>query len=121
MEKKDKIVDRSFDFAVRIIKLCQYLSARDRINSVLCGQLLRCGTSIGANVEEAQAAQSKADFIAKMSIARKEARETCYWLRLMVASELVELNLLESILQESEEIISILTAIVKTAQQRQGK
>jgi len=82
-----KITDRSFEFAVRVVKLCKYLEAQDRVSRTLANQLLRSGTSIGANVEEAQAGQSKADFIAKMSIARKEARETHYWLRLLKESE----------------------------------
>ena len=79
---------------------------------------MRSGTSIGANVEEAQAGQSKADFIAKMSIARKEARETHYWLRLLRESEIVTEGQLFEIIKDVDEIIRILTAIVKTSQTR---
>ena len=81
MEKKNEILDLSFDFALEIIKLVKYLKSKKEF--VLSNQLLRSGTSIGANVSEAQAAQSTKDFISKMSIASKKARETEYWLRLL--------------------------------------
>jgi len=80
--------------------------------SILSKQLLRSGTSVGANVEEAQAGQSKADFISKMSIALKEARETNYWLRLIEASEMVKSEKIAEIKKESEEIKKILAAII---------
>ncbi len=84
------ITKRSFDFALRVIKLCQFLSKKYSLESnVLAKQLLRSATSIGANVEEAQAGQSRSDFIHKMAIALKEARETNYWLRLLEASEIL--------------------------------
>lgn len=118
LSSQNSIVDRSFSFAVRVVKLCKYLENQDRVSRTLANQLLRSGTSIGANVEEAQAGQSKADFIAKMSIARKEARETHYWLRLLEESEIVPESQLSEIVQEADEIIRILTAIVKTAQAR---
>lgn len=113
-----KITERSFSFAVRVVKLCRFLEKQDRVSRTLANQLLRSGTSIGANVEEAQAGQSKADFIAKMSIARKEARETHYWLRLLKESEIVPESQLSEIVQEADEIIRILTAIVKTSKTR---
>lgn len=116
MSAELKIQERSFLFAVRIVRLCQFLEKQDRVSRTLANQLLRSGTSVGANIEEAQAGQSKADFIAKMSIARKEARETHYWLRLMKESKLLSDSQLSEILQESEEIVRILTSIVKTAQ-----
>lgn len=112
-----KITDRAFRFAVRIIRLCQYLEKKDRVSRTLANQLLRSGTSIGANAEEAQAGQSKADFIAKMSISRKESRETLYWLKLLKATDLVDANMIAEIIQESDELVRILTSIVKTAQQ----
>jgi len=115
---QNSIVERSFAFAVRVVKLCRFLEKQDRVSRTLANQLLRSGTSIGANTEEAQAGQSKADFIAKMSIARKEARETHYWLRLLKESESVLESQLSEIIQEADEIIRILTAIVKTAQTR---
>ena len=81
------IVEKSFDFAVRIVNLCKHLR-RNKKEFVLSKQVLRCGTSIGANVAEAQRGQSRADFAAKMNIALKEANETQYWLRLLFCWEL---------------------------------
>ncbi|MEA2011465.1 MAG: four helix bundle protein [Verrucomicrobiota bacterium] len=116
MNAELKIGDRTFEFAVRIIRLCQYLEKKDRVSLTLANQLLRSGTSIGANAEEAQAGQSKADFIAKMSISRKEARETLYWLKLLKATKLVDENMISEIIKESDELVRILTSIVKSAQ-----
>ena len=116
MNAELKITDRTFEYAIRIIRLCQYLEKQDRVSRTLANQLLRSGTSIGANTEEAQAGQSKADFIAKMSIARKESRETLYWLRLLKATELVGGKMISEIIKESDEIVRILTSIVKSAQ-----
>lgn len=118
MSAELKITERSFSFSVRIVRLCRFLEKQGRVSRTLADQLLRSGTSIGANVEEAQAGQSKADFIAKMSIARKEARETHYWLRLLKESEIVPDSQLFEIIKEADEIIRILTAIVKTSQKR---
>jgi four helix bundle protein len=81
-EKPADIGDRTFLFALRIVKLCMRLSEKPGVGRTLGNQLLRAGTSIGANVEEGRAAQSRADFISKNNIALKEARETRYWLRL---------------------------------------
>ncbi|HOG50987.1 MAG TPA: four helix bundle protein [Lentisphaeria bacterium] len=113
-----KITERSFQFAVQIVRLCQFLEKQDRVSRTLAFQLLRSGTSIGANIEEAQAGQSKADFAAKMSIAHKEARETHYWLKLLIASEIVAEARLSELLQEADELVRILTSIVKSAQTR---
>jgi four helix bundle protein len=110
------IVERSFEFAVRVVRLCRFLDEQDRVSRTLANQLLRAGTSIGANIEEAQAGQSKADFTAKMAIARKEARETLYWLRLLKAAEIVESEKLNEITKEADELVRILTSIVKTSQ-----
>ena len=110
------IVERSFAFAVRVVRLCRFVEAQDRVSRTLANQLLRAGTSIGANIEEAQAGQSKADFTAKMAIARKEARETLYWLRLLKAAEIVESEKLNEITKEADELVRILTSIVKTSQ-----
>lgn len=110
--QSQKIVERSFDFAIRIIKLCQHLDERPGVGRVLMPQILRSGTSIVANVEEAQAGQSRADFISKMSIALKEARETHIRLRLLAAAQVVASRRLGPILQESDEIMRILGAIV---------
>ncbi len=113
---QNSILERSFEFAVRIVKLCRFLEKQDRVSRTLANQLLRSGTSVGANIEEAQAGQSKSDFIAKMSISRKEARETLYWLRLLKESDSVEADKLSEILKEADELVRILTAIVKSAQ-----
>ena len=108
------IETKSFDFAVRIVKMCRYL-AEEKKEHVLSKQLLRSGTSIGANVAEAERGQSRADFVAKMTIALKEANETYYWLRLIYKTDLINEKAFRSMENEIKEIISILTAICKTA------
>jgi four helix bundle protein len=115
-EKKPKdIQERTFVFAVRIVRLCQYLDKQLGIERAIIKQLLRSGTSIGANMEEAQAGQSKADFISKCSIALKEARETHYWLRVLIASEAVPAGRVSEILGEAQEIKRIIGAIIVSA------
>jgi four helix bundle protein len=113
MKKENIILEKSFDFSLQIIELYKKLIAEKEF--VISRQLLRCGTSIGANVEEATAAISKRDFIAKMAIASKESRETRYWLRLLEKSGLVNVPVSEE-LNQVEHIINIITAIVKTSQ-----
>ncbi len=115
--KDNIILDKSFNFAIRVVKLYKYL-CDDKKEYVLSKQLLRSGTSIGANINEAQAGQSKADFIAKMSIASKEARETKYWIDLLIKTDYLNLSEshVQSLLQEIEEIIKLLTSIVKSSQ-----
>lgn len=110
---KSDIPDRTFEFAKRVLKLCQVLDEKPGISRTLANQLLRSGTSIGANVEEGQASQSEADFISKYSIACKEARETHYWLRLLAASELIKHERLTELETECNELIAILTSIIK--------
>ncbi len=107
------IKDKSFDFALDIINL--YKKLKENYEFILSKQLLRAGTSIGANVAEAGAAQSKKEFITKMSIASKEARETKYWLQLLKQSKIVKIDY-DKLLTEIDEIVSILTKIVKTSQ-----
>jgi len=110
--KRSLIREESYSFALNIIWLYRCLVSRNEF--VISKQVLKSGTSIGANVEEALAGQSRADFLSKMSIASKEARETNYWLRLLRDSGLsLEGEVLE-ILTESERILKMLTAIVKT-------
>ena len=104
---------RTFRFATRIVKLCQALDSTPGVSRTLANQLLRSGTSIGANIEEANGSQSRADFIAKMYIACKEARETHYWLRLLSATEIVPKSRLKEITEESNQLVAILTSIVK--------
>jgi four helix bundle protein len=112
--KKKVILDKSFNFSLDMISLYRNLSSNKEY--VLSKQVLRSGTSIGANIEEASAAQSRRDFISKMSIASKEARETRYWLKLLDRSQIVSNNY-QPYLEEIEQIIRILTTIVKTSQQ----
>ncbi|MDC0088214.1 four helix bundle protein [Akkermansiaceae bacterium] len=109
------ITRRTFDFSVRIVKLCQVLDQTPGTNRTISNQLLRCGTSIGANVEEAQAGQSKPDFISKLSIACKEARETLYWLRILSETHILPASKMEPITSESNELVAILTSIIKNA------
>jgi four helix bundle protein len=112
--KRDNLIqDKTFNFSLMIIELYKKLVTSKEF--IISKQLLRSGTSIGANVEEALAGQTKKDFIAKMSVASKESRETNYWLRLLQASNLVNLSY-EKYLSEINEIINILTDIVKTSQ-----
>ena len=110
---KRDLPERTFEFARRVVKLCQVLDQTPGVSRTLANQLLRSGTSVGANVEEGQASQSRADFIAKYSIACKEARETHYWLRLLYASEIVAKPKLEVLLDEANQLVAILTSIIK--------
>jgi len=112
-----EIQERTFEFAIRIVKLCQYLDEKPGVKRILSNQLLRSGTSVGANIEEAQAGQSRADFLSKMSIASKEARETLYWLKLLEKAELISCDRLQDLKQEADEIVRILTSIVKATKQ----
>lgn len=111
--KENLVKTKSFEFALEAIQLYKLLLSKNEF--VLSKQFLRAATSIGANVEEADAGQSKRDFIAKISISSKEAREANYWLRLLKASGFIDFRF-EELIQKSEELIRILTAIVKTAQ-----
>ena len=114
MKEDNKILNLTFDFSIQIIGLYKILIQHSEY--VISKQLLRSATSIGANVEEANAAQTKKDFIAKMSIASKEARETKYWLRPLDKSQFVKQDY-SSYLTSIEHIINILTKIVKTSQE----
>ena len=107
------ICERTFEFANRIVKLCRTLDSSPGVSRTLANQLLRSGTSVGANVEEGQASQSKADFVSKYSIACKEARETHYWRRLLVASEVLPESRLAELIDEANQLVAILTTIVK--------
>ena len=115
--QKNIAAEKSFSLAVRIVNLYKHLTKNEH-EYVLAKQLLRCGTSIGANVAEAQRGQSKADFIAKMSIALKEAYETEYWIRLLYTTKYLKQKEYESLSKDTDEIISILMSICKTANER---
>ena len=107
------LCERTFQFSVRVVRVCRQLDRQPGVGRTLSRQVLRSGTSIGANVEEAQGGQSKADFISKYAIARKEARETHYWLRLLVATDIISDEKLRSLIDECNELIAILTTIIK--------
>lgn len=116
MKKSEKsprdICERTFEFAVKITRLCQNLYATVGVSRLLANQLFRSGTSVGANAEEAQAAQSRADFISKNSICLREARETHFWLRLASAVEIGNGADVAPLLQESDELKRIFGAII---------
>ena len=113
-DKPEDIKDRTFRFALTIISLVEALPNTTSAKTI-GKQIIRSGTSIGANVEEATAAHSKADFIYRMNMALREARETLYWLRLLEASQISETKIAAEILQEADEITRILGAIVSSA------
>jgi len=113
MKKDNLILEKSFGFALKIVDLYKYLVRENEY--IISKQILKSGTSIGANVEEATAVQSRRDFITKMAIASKEARETKYWLRLLTKSKMTTRDC-SLLIKEIDEIINIITAIVKTAQ-----
>ena len=108
------IEEKSFHFAVRIVKLNQYLRTKKK-EYVLSKQLLRSGTSIGANIAESQQAQSRADFISKLEIALKETTETKYWLRLLNATEYLSDSEFNSICTDCSELEKLLVSIVKSS------
>ena len=110
---ENPVAAKSFEFAVRIVNAYKHL-CREHKEFVLSKQLLRCGTSIGANVAEAQRGQSKADFYAKMSIALKEANETQYWLRLLYRTEYLSQAQYESLTNDLSQLLGLLMSICKT-------
>lgn len=114
---KDILKDKSYKFALRTIKLFQFL-AKEKKEFVLSKQILRSGTSIGANIEEAFQGESKADFIHKLAIANKEAFETNYWLRLLRDSLILDTKIADSILTDCNELQKILVSSIKTAKSK---
>ena len=114
MEKA--IQEKSFRFAVRIVNLCKYLQT-DKKEYVLSKQLLRSGTSIGANVAESQQAQSRPDFINKLNVSLKEAYETNYWLRLLHATQYLSPEEFDSTITDCSEIERLLISIIKTTKE----
>ena len=115
MLKGNLIRDEAFGFALQIMGLAKML--RQEKEYELSSQLWRAGTSIGANVEEAQAGQSRADFLAKMTIASKEAREALYWLKLTDKGKIISEEEIAPVREQCERIVRILTAIVKTGRE----
>ena len=108
------IDEKSFYFAVRIVKFCKYLQENKK-EYILSKQLMRSGTSIGANITESQQAQSRADFVSKLSIALKEAVETNYWIRVLYASEYITEAEYFSVIADCRELEKMLTSIIKTS------
>ena len=113
-DSRNVIAEKSMAFAVRIVNLCKHLRGA-KAEHVMSRQVLRSGTSIGANVREAESAQSKADFVSKMAIALKECGETSYWLELLVRTEYISQKEFSSIVKDCKELFALLTAIVKTS------
>ncbi len=110
------IRDRTFRFAILVTRLCQSLCGSQDVRRILGRQLLQAATSIGANMEEADAGQSKPDFISKVSIARKESKETLYWLRLIAATDPAGKAAVPPLLEEAKQITAIVTAIKRNAE-----
>ena len=117
---KNVLGDKSFDFALRIIRLYKYLTFEKK-EYILSKQILRCGTAIGALISEGEFAQSKPDFINKMHVALKEANETRYWLRLLVHSGYINDKAFQSLLTDIETLIRLLVSSINTAKKNHAK
>ncbi len=120
MESKNLIVNKSYKFALRIIKLYNYLS-KDKKEFVISKQILRCGTSIGANINEAQSAETKPDFIHKMGISLKEIRETIYWLNLLKDSGYIDTKSFTSIEKDCLDLLKLCSKIILTSKDNLSK
>lgn len=114
IEKENIILTKTYDFAIRVVRLYQYL-CKEKKEFELSKQLLRSGTSIGANAEESVGGLSKKDFLAKLGVSYRETRETRFWLRLLRDTEYITQKQAESMIDDAEEILRIITAIQKTA------
>jgi four helix bundle protein len=119
MEQKNLIVERSYKFALDIIKLFKFLKDEKK-EFVISKQLLRSGTSIGANVNESQSAESTVDFVHKLAIAAKEARESHYWLQLLKESDYIDDKFYEALNQDCKTIIKILNSIILTTNKKKN-
>ncbi|MDN5204637.1 four helix bundle protein [Fulvivirgaceae bacterium BMA10] len=114
MERRNLVLEKSYDFALRVIKMYQHLS-NEKKEFILSKQVLRSGTSIGANVEEAIGGHTKKDFASKLAIAYKEARETSYWLRLLKDTQYINPRAFQSIYKDCDELLRLLYSIIKTS------
>ena len=114
------VVDKSLDFAVRIVNLYKFLCSEQK-EYILSKQLLRSGTSVGANIAESQNAQSSNDFISKMSIARKELSETIYWLKLLNRTDYISEKAFDSVYSDAKELYRIISSIIKTSEEKDDK
>ncbi|MDR3340351.1 MAG: four helix bundle protein [Candidatus Symbiothrix sp.] len=117
MAKYNILQEKAFAFAIRIVNLYKYL-CEEKKEFVLSKQVVRSGTSIGANIEECIGGQSDKDFIAKLSIAYKEARETRYWLKLLLATNYISQEQANSVLQDAEELCKIMAKILLTVKNK---
>ena len=117
MKENNIIIEKSYAFAIKIVN-CYKLLYTERKEFVLSKQLLRSGTSIGANVEEAVGGKSRKDFYAKLSIAYKEARETNYWLRILRDTQFIDNKIAEPLLADNEELLRLIGSILKTMKQK---
>ena len=113
MKEENIVREKSYAFALRIVKAYKYL-AEEKKEYVLSKQLLRCGTSVGANIEEAIGGQSPKDFFAKLNVSYKEARETMYWLRLLKDSDILNEKEADSLMNNCDELLKIIGTIIKT-------
>jgi four helix bundle protein len=120
MNEEADILERTVGYSLRIVKLYRELE-KDSVGRVLGRQLLRSGTAIGANVHEAQGGQSKADFIAKMSIAHKETLESAYWIRLIQETDLISMNRISNLSDETGQLVKILSSILITSKHGKQK
>ena len=112
--KENILIDKSIDFAARIIKLCKFLEDSKK-EHIISKQIIRSGTSIGANINEAQYGNSKADFVSKLHISLKETAETEYWLRLLFKSDYIDNKMFDSLLNDCLEVKKILISSINTA------
>ncbi len=113
MAKRNVLKEKSYAFAIRVIRLSKFLK-EEKCEYVFSKQIVRCGTSIGANIEEAAGAQSDKDFIAKLHISLKESKETHYWIRLLRDTDYITQDMAASMLSDLDEIITMLTRSLKT-------
>jgi len=115
------ICERAFEFAVRILRVCGRIWKRGPLGRHIAAQLMRCGTSIGSNAEEAQDGQTTPDFIAKLAVSRKESRETLYWLRLAIRSDVVTADEVKWEVTEAGELRAMIVAAIKSAQRSSSR
>lgn len=121
-EKRGRdIQDRTFRFALRVVRLCDLLDRKPGVGRAIARQLIRSGTSIGANLEEAQASRSPADFVATCAIACREARETHYWLRMIAGAGIIPESRISDLIDEGNQIVAILTSIINNTRRHNSR
>lgn len=120
MKNENIIVNKSYKFAIRIVKMYQHLTSEKK-EFILSKQILRSGTSIGANIEEAEGSISRKEFIAKIQIAYKEAKETRYWIKLLNDTDYIDQNIFQSIIADCDELLKIIVSILKSTKSNRTK